>query len=229
MGKTTPSPFSLSCSSVFIQAHMYPNTREHKYELACLCTHIAPQEAGTVVPAVPLICSCLFLFLFQSLGTERSGGRFLGFGARRGRYRPPRDLGGNRIAAGERRRRDAGQGLEDCSLLSSPLPVPPCSVRPSILVPAFTEQPRLVLVLCTSHWLEQVFLARILVALFHCPQTQARIQAFCLVLLRGPETLVVQSPDGEAGVNHSGPVSISVKGVFDWEQWSEVLYRTCIQ
>lgn len=32
---------------------------------------------------------------------------------------------------------------------------------------------------------------------------------------------MVKSLVVEAGVYHSGPVSFSVKGVFDWGQWSE--------
>lgn len=129
MGMMAPSPFLLSCppKSVFIQAYMYPNTRAHKYAHRCTCTQ--SQKVGTVLPAALV---CLFLFWIQSLGTKRSLGRFLGFGARTGRYRPWKDLGKIRQLQGKEgtflqgfEYREGGvtrkQGLKDCSLWSGPL------------------------------------------------------------------------------------------------------------
>lgn len=81
---------------------------------------------------LPAALVCLFLFWIQSLGTKRSLGRFLGFGARRGRYRPWKDLEKIVQPQGEEgtfiqgfEYRGGGvtqkQGLEHCPLWSGPL------------------------------------------------------------------------------------------------------------
>lgn len=89
---------------------------------------------------------------------------------------------------------------------------------------SFTEQLCLPFVLRTSHWSEQVFLARTLVAVSHYPQPEARVQAslrlcfemfICLPCSVGrPGGLVVRSLVIEAGGCHPGPASVSVKWVF---------------
>lgn len=223
MGMMTPSPFLLSCPS---QICVHTSTHVSKPMSAHICTQVYVHTYTTPGGRHRAACSasalvCLFLSLFQSLGTKRSGGRFLGFGARRGRYRPWEDLGEIVQLQGMKEHLYEASNTEEearhrseawRSALSGPVHFlcPPCSVRPSIPVQSFTEQLRLLLVLCTSHWLEQVFLARALSALFRCPRPLPRpgLRRLCLVLLRGLEALVVQSLVVEAGVTHSGPVCI---------------------